>query len=71
VSRAGTMLLLVFWLLGLVHVLSPKTIFRFYKSLHGAQASGLRLMQPRDIRRAGVVWLIVMSVITIAALTTA
>ena len=57
------LMLLLFWCFGLVWVFFPARVLRFYVWFHG---SGIlrRGNKPRHIRNAGILWLIVMAVLT-------
>ena len=55
--------LLPFWLFGVVVVLFPNAVWKSYRRLHGPDFER-RTLQPRHIRNAGIVWLIVMALAT-------
>jgi hypothetical protein len=55
--------LALFWLLGLVWVVFPKTVLRFYLWFHGPALDG-RNLQPKHVRNAGFFWLLVMAAVT-------
>ena len=70
-SRAGAVLNVCLWAIGLMHVFRPRVVQRFYLRFHPrATANAKRLLQPVHIRRAGVFLLIVITVITYLAVTT-
>lgn len=54
-----------FWLFGLFWVFFPKPVVRFYKWFHSG-SSLVQQLQPRHARNAGLLWLMVMTVVTYA-----
>ena len=56
--------LLLFWLFGLAWVCFPRRVYRLYAWWLGSSFTTRN--EPRHIRRAGIVWLILMTVFTCA-----
>ena len=51
------------WVVGLVFVLFPNQVWRFYRWFLGPDFER-RNPHPRQTRNAGIVWLVIMAVIT-------
>jgi hypothetical protein len=51
---------------GLVLVLFPAPVLRFYKWFHGPRALRVQQLEPRHARNAGIVWIVIMAVIAYA-----
>jgi hypothetical protein len=51
---------------GLVPVLFPASVVRFYKWFHGPHALRVQQLEPRHARNAGIVWIVIMAVIAYA-----
>jgi hypothetical protein len=51
------------WAFGLVFVLFPVQVVRFYQWFHGPQARAVQQLEPRHARNAGLVWLVITAVV--------
>jgi hypothetical protein len=52
------------WLFGLVCVVFPAHVLGFYRWFHGHDEIHLQQTEPRHVRNAGVLWLLLMAAVT-------